>query len=255
MVAAKAGPDERRTIEADPGRGGPRAADECAQVDVPGGWRCVLPDRLGEFLARDGPAALADQIGERHPALATSELRLEEQLATRLQTQPAGDVDADAHSQSETDLCRRALRIRGSRRFELGRQYGEMSTRPPRATASRIATATLRWRHPQCVGLLLQAPLPGRRRRRGDRQLQCPEGGTALGLAIVAPFQATMALANRTVVSSYGAGGRPPPDRSVVSRTWATAFQPAQPRWRTQADARAVRIRRIRDTRRRSRLA
>ena len=110
LVATKAGPDERRAVYADPGRGGPEAADKRAQVDIPGRWRPFLPDRLGEFPAGDAPAALADQVGQRHPALATSELSLEEQQAIRLKAQPAGDVDADAHSQSEPDLCRRALR-------------------------------------------------------------------------------------------------------------------------------------------------
>src|SRR5215472_12114526 len=113
VVAAKSGPDERRTVEADPGHGGPQAADECAQVDVPGGRRPVLPEHVGKFLTRDTPAALAYQVGQRHPPLATSELGLEEQPATGLQAQPAGDVDADAHSQSETDLYRRAQRIYG----------------------------------------------------------------------------------------------------------------------------------------------
>src|SRR5262249_59637440 len=106
VVAGETGTDERRTVEADPGRRGPQAADERAQVDLPGGWRPVLPDHFGELLARNAPVALADEVGECHPALATPELGLEEQPATRLQAQPAGDVDADAHSQSETDLYR-----------------------------------------------------------------------------------------------------------------------------------------------------
>jgi len=76
LVATKAGPDERRAVYADPGRGGPEAADKRAQVDIPGRWRPFLPDRLAEFLARDAPAALADQVRQRRPALATSELRI-----------------------------------------------------------------------------------------------------------------------------------------------------------------------------------
>src|SRR5215472_19278957 len=64
----------------------------------------------------NAPVALANEIGKCHPALATSELGLEEQPATRLQAQPAGDVDADVHSESETDLYRWALRMYERRR-------------------------------------------------------------------------------------------------------------------------------------------
>src|SRR5262249_60818279 len=84
------------------------------------------------------------QVGQRHPALATTELGLEEQPATGIQAQPAGDVDADAHSQSEADLDHRALRISyPSRRCTNGNPNRPLMQRCPDVTSLSSGDVTL----------------------------------------------------------------------------------------------------------------
>src|SRR5262249_30488898 len=154
----------------DPGRGGPQAADDCAQVDVPRRWRPVLPEHLGELLTRHAPAALADQVGQSRSALPTSELGLEEQPATGLQAQPAGDVDADAHPKSEADLPRRAPQI--YRRPACLPHAGQESRRLVRRVrlASRPFSSLLRpdlaGRRRLTTGLLWRLARGGERRTR-----------------------------------------------------------------------------------------